>query len=245
MREIQFANILFRGLSKDILLKEEKGIKIIITVNSEYIAKANQNPRFLSLINDTYATFDGQIPFILAKILNKKENFEKISGSDFIFDICKYAEKHAKKIFLLGGLKSSNEKAVAALKNKYQISINGYSPEYKTYPFTPEHNDVILKKIKKARPDFLLVGFGTIKQEMWIYEHRNILHKIGIKWAIGVGGTFEFVSGNISRAPVALQKFGMEGLYRFLMEPRWFRFKRLLISLSVFKFFLYELLKKK
>jgi len=140
------------------------------------------------------------------------------------------------KIFLLGGFEDSNKMAVEKLKNKYNIEIKGYSPAYEAYPFSKTNNDKILHKIKNFKPDILFVGFGAPKQDYWIYDNKKFLEDIGIKWAIGSGGTFEFVAGKIKRAPKIIQKVGLEGVWRFIMEPKWFRFKRLLISLKIFRY---------
>ncbi len=236
MDVIEFANLKFRGLTKEILLKEEKDLKIIITVNADFIATANKNQRFQKLINDNYATFDGQIPYFLAKRKNYNVYFEKISGSDFIYNICEYSKNNNKRVFLLGGLEESNRIAVEKLTTQYGISIDGFSPEYKPYPFDKVHNDVIIGKIKNFKPDFLLVAFGAKKQELWIDDNKEFLQKNGIKWAIGCGGTFELIAGYKKRAPEFIQKIGLEGVYRFLKEPKWFRLKRLLRSFYMFKY---------
>lgn len=75
-----------------------------------------------------------------------------------------------------------------------------------------------------------------MKQEFWIIEHRKILEQMGIKWVVGSGGTFEFVADKIKRSPRIIQKIGLEGLWRLISEPKWFRVKRLLVSLLIFKY---------
>jgi len=82
----------------------------------------------------------------------------------------------------------------------------------------------------------LFVGFGAVKQEFWINEHKNKLETMGVRWVIGSGGTFEFVAGSIRRAPILLQKIGMEGVYRMIQEPNLIRLKRLLLSFEIFKY---------
>ncbi len=236
MDYIKFANLTFRGLKKEEILKYEKKLKFIVTCNAEFIVKANENEKFRKIINKNYATFDGQIPYFLAKLQNKNINFEKISGSDLIYDFCKLAKEKDYKIFLLGGYEESNKLAMKKLRKRYNIQIDGYSPPYEPYPFSKENNENILKKIKNFKPDILFVGFGAPKQEFWIDDNKKFLEKIGVKWVIGSGGTFEFVSGKIKRAPKIVQKIGLESVWRFLMEPKWFRLKRLLISLKIFKY---------
>ncbi len=238
MKVIHFANIRFQGLTKEILLKEENTLKIILTCNADVIVKLNENSGFIKLVNDNcyYATLDGQIPYFLAKLKNPSVYFEKISGSDFIYDICEFAREYKKRVFLLGGNDNSNIMSVELLKNSYGIEIEGYSPPFSPYPFDRKLNDAILNKIINFKPHFLCVGFGALKQEFWIHDNRLELHDIGVKWAINVGGSFEFISGIKKRAPKLIRQAGLEGVYRFLIEPKWYRLKRLLISFKMFKY---------
>lgn len=237
MEKINFMNLVFRGLTRDGLLRESSALKIVVTVNAEYIVLANEDETFKKIICDNYSTFDGQIPFVLAKCKFKNSGIEKISGSDFIYDICANAKQFNKRVFLLGGYPASNHGAVSVIREKYGIEIDGFSPEFKPYPFSASHNQLILDQIEKFKPHFLLVGFGAKKQELWINEHKTFLDGIGVNLAVGIGGTFEFVSNTIKRAPRFVQKIGMEGLYRLAKEPKLFRLKRLITSLKVFKYY--------
>jgi N-acetylglucosaminyldiphosphoundecaprenol N-acetyl-beta-D-mannosaminyltransferase len=236
METITFCNICFRGLTKQILLKEEENMKIIVTVNAEFVVRANNDINFMKILNENFSTFDGQITYYLAKIKNPGAKFEFIAGCDFIDDVCEFAKNNRKKVFLLGGYKKSNEIAVKKLKEKYGIKIDGYSPEFKPYPFTESHNDLILKKIKNFCPHFLFVGFGAVKQEKWIDQFRYELNNIGVKWAIGSGGTFEFVSGIIPKPPTWIRRIGLASIARLIQEPKILRLKRIFLSLKIFKY---------
>lgn len=236
MKEILFANIKFKGLEKEDLLKESEKMKFVVTANAEFIVKANEDKDFFNILNNNFSTFDGQIPYFFAKKKYPNSKFEKLSGSDLIYDFARMAQERNKKLFLLGGLKESNKGAILKLKNEYKINVDGFSPEYKPFPFEKKHNEMILKEIEKFKPDILFVGFGAVKQELWINNNFNFLSDIGVKWVVGSGGTFEFVSGTINRAPKFIQKIGFEGIYRFLSEPKWFRLKRLLLSFKMFKY---------
>jgi len=240
MDKIKFSGLEFKTLRKNDLLEEEKFLKFIVTVNAEFIVKANNNNAFKNIINNNYATFDGQIPYFLACLKNPKFNFDKLSGSDLIYDFCNMAKDKNKKVFLLGGYEKSNKNAIKTLRRRYNISIDGFSPAYKTYPFEKSHDEAILKVIKEANTDILFVGFGAIKQEFWIDQHKDELENMGIKWVVGSGGTFEFVSGEIKRSPKFLQKIGLEGVFRLLMEPSKLRFQRLITSFGIFKYFIFD-----
>ncbi len=176
----------------------------------------------------------GQRRYRLARWKNPTSIFEKISGSDFIYDVCSHAKKNDRRVFLLGGLSESNAQAVQKLKKLYNIEIDGFSPPFAPYPFEKQLDDEILSYLENFRPYYLFVGFGSGKQERWIYDHQGTLENYGIRLAVGSGGTFEMVAGKLKRAPRFLQRIGLEGVYRFLIEPKWFRLKRLLISFKIF-----------
>lgn len=233
---IDFCNLHFRGLTKEVLFEESNVIKFIITVNAQFIVHANEDKVFREIINQNFATFDGQIPYFFARKKNHNMYFEKLSGSDLIYDFARFASKNQKRMFLLGGYEDSNSGSVEKLKNEYNIDVFGYSPPYQPYPFNIEHNKKILARIQKIKPDIVFVGFGAIKQELWINEHLEQLEAIGVKWVIGSGGTFEFVSGKIKRAPSFIQKIGLEGVWRLMTEFKIFRLQRLFESFKFFKY---------
>lgn len=230
-------NLVFSGLTRESLLRDSPKLKIVVTVNAEFIVLANEDETFRKIICDNYSTFDGQIPFALARRKFPHVKIEKISGSNFIYDICANAKQFNKRVFLLGGYTASNQGAISVIREKYGIEVEGFSPDYQPYPFNAGHNQIIIEQIQKFKPHFLLVGFGAKKQELWINENKDFLDDIGVKLAVGVGGTFEFVSNTIKRAPLWVQSIGMEGVYRFAKEPNLLRFKRLMTSIKIFKYY--------
>jgi N-acetylglucosaminyldiphosphoundecaprenol N-acetyl-beta-D-mannosaminyltransferase len=234
---IKFCGINFDSLDHKQIFNESDDVKFVVTVNSEYIVRANSDREFLDLINSNHATFDGQIPYIFAKLVSSVRPLKKISGSDLIYDACEYAKENNKSVFLLGGDSESNRLSVIKLREKYGIKIEGYSPAFSPYPFPKEHNDLILDKVGAFSPDYLFVSFGTIKQEYWIRDNMAFLKQHAVKLAVGCGGTFDFVAGKTKRAPRFIQKAGLEGIWRLLAEPKLFRMKRLLVSTKFFSVF--------
>jgi len=84
-------------------------------------------------------------------------------------------------------------------------------------------NNELIQSINKAQPDILFVAFGAPKQEKWIYE--NLKKMPSVKLAMGVGGSFDFISGKVKRAPLIFQKAGLEWFWRLILEP--WRFRRI------------------
>jgi N-acetylglucosaminyldiphosphoundecaprenol N-acetyl-beta-D-mannosaminyltransferase len=231
---VTFAGIEFRGLTRKTLFERSDRLKVITTVNAEFIVMANQDRRFWRILCDSWSTFDGQIPYLLARRLNPGLELEKISGSDLIFDVCAFARDQNQRVFLLGGLAESNRRTVEILRGRYGIEIDGFSPEFRPYPFDDAFNRALLEHVQRASPDFLLVALGAPKQEYWLDDNRDALERMGVRWAVGVGGTFDFVSGKERRAPVLVQRAGLEGIWRLAQNPT-----RLRRFLHIFRMFEY------
>lgn len=224
--------------NKEELLSLTQKPKLVVTVNAEAIVRSQKDNRLRNIINAHTSTIDGQIPLWLYRRKYKGIDIQKISGSDLIYSIPEFAENNGLKVFLLGGNEQSNQRSVVNLREKYpKLIINGYSPPYSPYPFTVENNNLILEKLTKFKPDILFVGFGMGKQEFWEEDNLSLLESMGIKLIIGCGGSFEFASGQIKRAPIFIQNIGLEGVWRLFKEFKWFRFKRLLLSLKIFYYY--------
>src|SRR6056297_49941 len=151
MSYIELANIKITGLKQEALFNDKlDGLKHITTINAEFIVLANNNKRFLRLLNNSMATIDGLWPYIAARIKYPSKNFEKISGSDLIFHIFKHAKENNLSLFLLGDTEAVNEEAIRKIKQKYEIDVAGYSPPFQEYPFDFDINCEILKRIELA-----------------------------------------------------------------------------------------------
>jgi N-acetylglucosaminyldiphosphoundecaprenol N-acetyl-beta-D-mannosaminyltransferase len=239
MSNIKAFNINFNGLTKDFILSllDSKKLNVVIPVNAELIVLANENKKFMDILNKNINTVDGQIPYLFLKLKARKMKVkvEKLSGSDLIFDICKKASLKKLKVFLLGGLEISNKLSQKRLREMFpEIIIDGYSPPHSPYPFPKELNNLILQKIQNFSPDILFVAFGPLKQEFWIEDNRYFLEKIGVRFTMAVGGTFEMVAGIEKRAPVFIQKMGLESIWRLYQNPK--RFGRFIKLFKFFKF---------
>lgn len=223
---------------KELLEIDKEKPKCIVTLNAQIICLANTNKELYDFVNSNYATIDGEIPLKFAKLFKHKDfkKVEKLSGSEIIFDFCEYAKKNNMKLFFLGGMEESNKKAVINIKEKYGIKVAGYSPEYENYPFSKKFIDSCFKEMEAFKPDIVFVGFGAPKQEFFMRDNMERLKKCGVKFAIGSGGTVDFVSGKVKRAPRWIVKIGLEGVYRLFQEFNKARFKRLIKSFGFFKY---------
>lgn len=234
----KFCNVRITDKSKKNLLLIYNTLQILVPMNAECFVRTNENPELLSFINNNCrTTIDGQIPLWLYKKIKHDKNIEKISGSDIIYEYCNWAEANKLKIFFLGGKQESNKEAILKIKKIHpKLNIQGYSPSYEPYPFSSHNSKSILKEIFSFKPDIIFVGFGFGKQERWIFDNLSFLKKLNVKWTICCGGSFEFISGELKRAPKMIQIIGLESIWRLIMEPKLFRVKRLMTSFKIFKY---------
>lgn len=142
---------------------------------------------------------------------------EKISGSDIVYDIFQIAEKYRYKVALVGGAAGSAQGAAFNLKNTQPtLEIVYADMGVMKNDWHLETLDLV-RKLNDAGAEIILCAFGCPKQEMWCYYQRDFLPQA--KLLIGVGGTLEFISGQIKRAPLFLRKLNLEWLWRLLQQP--------------------------
>ncbi len=235
MEKLKFCGLNFSGLSKNAILNSNASFQQIVTVGAEFIIEAHKNDLLKNIINENISTFDGQVPYFFAKLKNRNFKFEKISGADFIYDICKRAKEEKGRVYFLGGYEESNRGSVMRLRDA-GVEADGFVTGFIPYPFPIDRLNEIRLKISQFNPTYLFVGLGMGKQEYFISENRAFLESCGVRIAIGCGGTMDVFSGRIKRAPRWMQKSGLESLYRVIKEPNMARFKRVL---STFKFLKY------
>jgi N-acetylglucosaminyldiphosphoundecaprenol N-acetyl-beta-D-mannosaminyltransferase len=121
-------------------------------------------------------------------------------------------------VFLLGGAPGTAERAARTLAARYgDAVVAGFASPDVSSPATVTEVSAIADALRDSRPSIVLVGLGSPKQEHLIHALRDLLRDA---WMIGVGVTFSFVSGEVSRAPRWMQRAGLEWAHRMAMEPR-------------------------
>jgi exopolysaccharide biosynthesis WecB/TagA/CpsF family protein len=219
---VRVGKLWLHSLTVDELLSSSScdELKHIATVHSEMFVYAHKNAALEAILQRTVNTIDGRVLHFLCSSFYPGRNLQKLSGSDLIYDLAEYATRHGERVFLLGAEEPSNQGAIEALKARYPgLSIDGYSPSFCSNIQEPEWNQAILSRIASFRPTHLVVCFGPLKQEMWISQNANSLFQLGVRCAIGLGGTLDFVSGRKKRAPKWIQTVGAEWLFRLVTEP--------------------------
>lgn len=214
-------------------LIKRKGSSYVVTPNVDHIVKLENDIEFQEVYRNADLILTDGMPLIWISKLKGNPIKEKVSGSDLFPEVCKLASKKGYGIFLLGAAEGVAVKAAENLKNKFEgLKIVGtYSPSY-GFEKREEEIKYIIDIINEAKPDILAVGLGAPKQEKFIYKYRKEL-KVPISLAIGA--SIDFEAGNINRAPIWMQKCGLEWFYRLYKEPKRM-FKRYLVDdLTIFK----------
>ena len=141
---------------------------------------------------------------------------QRVTGPDLMREVLTRSGEHGWKHFFYG----SSEKTLAALKEKIEERYPGaeivgmISPPFRQ--LTPEEDTQYVTQINEAKPDFVWVGLGAPKQEIWMAAHQGKINAL----MVGVGAAFDYESGNIKRAPKWMQKLSLEWLYRLLQDPK-------------------------
>ncbi len=192
----------------------------IFTPNPEMIVKAQEDEYFKKILNNGDLNLCDGFGVKMAGLLFDR-SLARVAGVDFMLDVCGLAAEQGKGVYLLG---SGNDvvvsKACEELSKKFPtLKISGYNkgPEI-TEGLAKQLDEGILEEICNSGAQILFVAFGMGKQEKWIYE--NLPKLPNVKVAMGVGGSFDFISGAIKRAPLFLRKLGLEWVYRLIQEPR-------------------------
>ena len=143
---------------------------------------------------------------------------EKISGSDLFPKLCELASEKGYCMYFLGAAEGVAAKAAKNLMKRYpRLQVVGtYSPPF---DFEKDENEIkkIIKQIKDVKPHILIVGLGCPKQEVFIFNNKDILD---VPLSLGLGASLDFEAGMVKRAPKWMSDNGLEWLYRIKQEPK-------------------------
>ena len=205
---------------------EQKRFHQVATANTDFLINALDDKELSTILREADLVVPDGMPLIWAARLMRSPLPERVTGADLVPALAELAAQKGYRIFMLGARPEVAQRARERFEEDYPgIQIVGcLSPEARS--LVEMDSESILKEIHAAKPDILFVAFGNPKQEKWIHLHREQLKAVSI--CIGVGGTFDFIAGKTIRAPLWLQRTGLEWLFRLLQEPRrlWKRYYR-------------------
>ena len=209
-------------------IKELSGDYICVS-NVHTTVTSYHDPAYAAVQNGAFMALPDGGPL---SSLGRKRGFpqmERVTGPSYMEEILKLSAAHGYRHFFYGSSKETTDRMVQAIRERFPgVTIAGvYNPPFR--PLTEEEDKAVIQMITDAEPDFVWVGLGAPKQEIWMAEHQYKIPGL----MVGVGAAFDYLAGNIQRAPDWMQKANLEWFYRLCQDPKRL-FKRYFITNTSF-----------
>lgn len=217
---VNIMNCPIHALTMDQTIQEiENNIKLnkqthhVVVNAAKLVNMQTDKTLYDSVVNCDIINADGQSVVWASRILNKPLP-ERVAGADLMLNLMNLAGEKGYKVFLFGAKENIVKKIVTMYREKFgdQI-IAGYRNGY----YTVEEEENIAKMIAASSAQLLFVAISSPKKEIFLNKYKDL---IKTPFIMGVGGTFDVISGHIKRAPIWMQKAGLEWLYRTYQEPK-------------------------
>ena len=191
----------------------------VVTPNVDHAVMLQENGPFREAYQQADLVLADGHPIVWASRWLGQPLPERVPGSELVpalFDA--FNRKGQLRVFLLGAAPGVAARAAENMARRWPRveTVGVYSPPM-GFENDPDETDLILGRIAVARPDVVVVGLGAPKQELWVHQHRQWIRA---RAALCVGATIDFLAGEKRRAPVWMQRTGVEWLHRMLSEPR-------------------------
>ena len=207
-----------RGCAEYVMGRLETGCGgWIVTSNVDHLRKYQRDPAFRRLVASADVRVADGMPLVWASRVQGTPLPERVAGSNLMPLLCAAAAAWRRSVYLLGGDPGTADLAAALLRDRHpELVVAGtYCP-----PFGFEKDEACLESIRRkleaSKADIVFVALGAPKQEIFIDRNRHVLPR---SWWIGVGISFSFLCGRVKRAPVWMQRCGLEWFHRLLQEP--------------------------
>lgn len=193
-----------------------KETRIVVTLNPEIIMAARRDAKLARVLSEAALIVPDGIGVVLASRLLGQPLPERVPGVDLMQQLLAMGAQTGLRPFFLGARPEIIEAAAKQARSLYPgLSLAGWHHGY-----FPLDDPEPVKKVAASGADLLFVGMGADRELKWLYDHRR---ELKVPVAIGVGGSFDVLSGTVRRAPQWLQRLHLEWLYRLLSEPRRWR----------------------
>jgi len=205
----------------------------ISTPNPEFVVFAKHNLWFKKILGKIDVAIPDGVGLVWAGKMLGQPIKERISGTDLMEKLCEEAAKRDWTVYLIGGKRGVAKRTLWVLKKRFP-GLKGWAetgPKFNlsSVSYRLSSQKAIAEAVKRVnlrKPDLLFVAFGMGKQEKFIADNWD---KLKVKLAMGVGGAFDYFSGQVPRAPRWMREAGLEWLYRLFRQPwRWRRQLRLI-----------------
>lgn len=189
----------------------------ICTVNAEFIMTARKDEAFRQILNNAELNMADGVSIMWASRWLGQPLPERLAGADLVEELAALASQHGWSLYLVGGEGETASKAAAALKRRNpNLKVIGAESGLDRHSSSTD-TAALCQRIASAKPTILLVAFGAPKQELFIAKNKS---RLAVPIMIGVGGTFDYLAGNLPRAPRFLRQLGLEWLWRLTLQPK-------------------------
>jgi N-acetylglucosaminyldiphosphoundecaprenol N-acetyl-beta-D-mannosaminyltransferase len=190
----------------------------VVTLGTEMVVYAQKDARFRDVVNASALSLCDTVGVLSVARWRGAALQERVTGVELMERLCSGAAAAGLSVYLLGGAEGVAADAAAILEVRFPgLPIAGTHDGYFSDAQSPE----IVRAIAASGARLLFVGIGSPRQEFWLAEY---LQQTGCGAGVGVGGSFDVISGRIARAPQIVRHYGLEWFYRLLKEPqRWRR----------------------
>src|SRR4051812_20236767 len=191
------------------------GPRRVMYVNAHVLNQSLEQEPLRTALNEADLVYcDGYGVRLAAKALDVQIP-HRMTGADWIWDLAALCEPLGLSIYLLGSEPGHAAEAASRIQRRHpRLQIAGTHHGF--FELGSPHGERVLEDINARRPDILLVGMGTPKQEMWVEQNAGAVDA-GVLWT--VGALFDYVSGHTPRAPGWLADNGLEWIFRLAIEP--------------------------
>lgn len=187
---------------------------LVVTANAEMIMRAQEDAELADIMRQAQLVVPDGAGVVWAARHQGRPLPERVAGYDLAQQLMKRAAIQQYRVFLLGAAPDVVEKAKKTAESWYPgIQIVGTYHGY----FGEAEEENIVAMIQAAKPDILFAALGVPRQEKWLKRLQEIL---AVPVCIGVGGTLDVMAGTVKRAPLWMQKAGLEWSYRLLRQPQ-------------------------
>ncbi len=220
MREVELFGCGIHALTMDEAVSavdrfvREKGTRQAVFLNAGKFAEMGKSPALAMAVNKADLRLgDGQSVVWACRFLGRPLP-ERVAGIDLMHRLLECGAKNGFGFYFLGAEQEALEKTVAACGKNYPgIKVSGYRNGY----FRSEEEDAVAESVRSSGADILFVAMSSPKKEIFVEKY---LAKMNVPFVMGVGGSFDVIAGVTARAPVFMQRAGLEWFFRFLQEPR-------------------------
>ncbi|HYR93986.1 MAG TPA: WecB/TagA/CpsF family glycosyltransferase [Methylomirabilota bacterium] len=188
-----------------------------MTVNLDFLQIARADATFRQAINEADLAVADGMPLVWASRLVGRPLPGRVTGNSLVDESCQLSARTGAGIFLLGARPGIADAAARTIATRYPGAVvaGAYSPSFG--PLSPSDDREMVERVNRSGARILFVALGAPRQDNWIWAHR---YELDVRVALGVGCSLDVLAGSVPRAPLWMQRSGLEWLYRLGLEPR-------------------------